>query len=111
MGTNFYFYEKPTCGECKRPHESLHIGKSSMGWMFSLKIYPEAKIWDLPDWEKKWAIPGSYIEDEYGSRVSPEIMREWIANRPAGHRRHPVDGKHILAPGDGTWDLVLGEFS
>lgn len=30
---------------------------------------------------------------------------------PNGLIRHTVDGRHCLANGDGTWDLIAGEFS
>lgn len=30
---------------------------------------------------------------------------------PNGLVRHKVDGRHCLANGDGTWDLIAGEFS
>ena len=54
MGTNYYLHEPPTnkCEHCGRQDEKepLHIGKSSVGWVFALHIIPEMGIEDLEDW-------------------------------------------------------------
>ena len=50
MSTNYYLFEN-YCEQCKRSDE-LHIGKSSVGWYFSLCVYPERKINSLDDWKK-----------------------------------------------------------
>lgn len=134
MGTNFYLHTGvcPTCGH----GAPRHIGKSSGGWCFSLRIYPEEGIHDLPDWERLWAVPGTVIRDEYERDVSVEGMREIITKRwwperlnhrsdeerrqffiqntavpgPFGLVRHAID-RHCVGHGAGTWDLILGEFS
>lgn len=135
MGTNYYWQEKAACETCGRPYEAKHIGKSSAGWCFSLRIYPGEGIHDLPDWERVWATPGSSIYDEYGQAVSIENMRKTIADRgrtpdwdrkPFGydswehfHRmNHSAQGpKGLLRhgrgaqAGEGTWDLCAYEFS
>ena len=42
MGTNYYFEDSSeVCECCGRGAESLHIGKSSGGWCFSLHVMPE----------------------------------------------------------------------
>ena len=131
MGTNYYWYEKPPCSNCKRPYEPLHIGKSSGGWCFSLHVIPERKINDLEDWEHLWRKNGSFIEDEYGQRVPADIMLDKIVNRsgecdnqwskkdyqqnyaepgPHGLARH-ILGYHCIKHGEGTWDCIIGEFS
>lgn len=78
------------------------------------------------------------IVDEYGAVVSVDEMVETITRRswmrgegvpamygswaefhqinqsepgPNGLVRHKMDGKHCVAHGDGTWDLIVGEFS
>ena len=45
MGTNFYWREtdEQVCPCCGRVNESLHIGKSSIGWAFQLNIIFESK--------------------------------------------------------------------
>lgn len=57
----------------------LHIGKSSMGWHFSLCIYPEFGINDLDDWER--LFDKYEIEDEYGDIISKDIMMDRITRR------------------------------
>jgi hypothetical protein len=138
MGTNFYYLEN-TCPHCKRGEHERHIGKSSGGWCFSLHVYPEDGVNDLPDWEKLFEKPGSIIKDEYGDVVSVKDMLEWITRRegkpwprsypemysswddfhrknhsmegPKGLLRYVRDGARCLGHGQGTWDLLVGEFS
>ena len=128
MGTNYYWYEKPPCCECGREFDRLHIGKSSAGWCFSLHVMPEREINELTDWRKLWEIPGSVIRNEYDEVVSVDQMLDVITNRswknnsyqteswlrknyatqgPNGLWRHTYNA----TPGDGTYDLVRGEFS
>lgn len=146
MGTNYYWVPQEPCPHCGRPYPGLHIGKSSAGWCFSLHVYPECDvekpedvIADLDDWRKRWAQPGSYIENEYCERISPADMEKWITERgprgslghcptgysswedfhyqndsqegPNGLLRHRVDGRHCIRHGAGTWDLCIGGFS
>lgn len=130
MGTNYYLYGQP-CPHCGRRDERLHIGKSSAGWCFGLHVDDERK--SLADWERAWADPAASIRDEYGDSVTPEDMRRVITERsrhpkarpwteleycqnsarpgPNGLVRHIVDGRHCIGHGEGTWDLITGEFS
>ena len=66
MGTNYYV-DLNTCPICKRPEETVHIGKSSAGWRFLFqlneKYYTDIK--SLKDW-----LEGKTIEDEYGTAVA-----------------------------------------
>lgn len=66
MPTNYYLHKKtdtcPTCGHREPPQ---HIGKSSVGWCFTLRIDPERGITDLDDWIAKWSAPDVYIQDEF----------------------------------------------
>lgn len=124
MGTNYYWYEEPTCPHCKRDCEPLHIGKSSGGWCFGLHVYPDCGIRSLEDWEKRWAVPGSVIKDEYGTVLSASEMRGTVTNRswpharqsespyavpgPNGLSRHKLDWNHCIGHGEGTWDYCVG---
>lgn len=85
MGANYYWIEEDTtCPHCERrdPEENrIHIGKSSAGWCFSLHVDPSIGINNLDDWLKLFAKPNSFIEDEYGYRVSVEEMIENITQR------------------------------
>jgi len=137
MGTNYYLHKKkvdicPTCGRSD-PFEPLHIGKSSAGWCFSLRVYPEDD--ELPqslcEWKKLWNLPNYTIIDEYHREVSPEEMLENITKRswgdsdrgagfyrsnhaiqgPNGLLRHRLEPGHCIGHGDGTYDLIAREFS
>jgi hypothetical protein len=135
MGTNYYWHPPAPnrCEHCGRADEvsPLHIGKSSAGWCFSLHILPDQGINDLPDWEARWATPGSHIEDEYGSILTTAGMRAFVTERsfpptrtwtpgeyamnhaepgPNGLLRHRI-GPHCVGHGAGTWDLIPGSFS
>jgi hypothetical protein len=129
MSTNYYLAK--TCGECGHS-ERLHVGKSSAGWTFSLHVEPDRDGFpsDLPGWSALFADPGWAIEDEYGRLLSEAEMTaviserswpagkhegfDWLANHaqpgPNGLVRH-TRGGHCIAHGDGTYDLITGEFS
>ena len=130
MGTNYYHHETPPCETCRREDEPRHVGKSSAGWCFSLHVYPDEGIRDLPDWQARWAR--GLLRDEYGRPVTPEDMlavitiRFGYAGTPAPdptwlRQNHAVAGPHSLARyriddrcighGDGPYDLMVGEFS
>lgn len=115
MGTNYYLHPKPPCTACGRPHEALHIGKSSSGWCFSLHVMPEDGIASLDDWRRLWSQPEARILDEYGEPVTVDEMERKITERShrlGGElRRHDLDGSHCIAHGPGTWDLIVGDFS
>ena len=79
MGTNFYVTEEAPCDKCGRGGSLRHIGKSSAGWCFSLRIYPEDGIHTLDDWKKFWE--GKHIENEYGEAFSIKDMLVCITKR------------------------------
>lgn len=112
MGTNYYLH-RDVCPHCKRSDSPLHIGKSSAGWCFALHVDEEAGINSLADWQALWASPGSKIMNEYGDNISPPEMLATITERihPRGLSRHIKDGRHCVGNGDGTYDLIRGEFS
>lgn len=138
MGTNYYLL-KNTC-PCDRSDEPKHVGKSSWGWHFSLHVIPEEGVNDLKDWKKLFKEKGTYIEDEYGRKVSIRKLVDVITKRKGSKEkdvypwgdykneadaleknhaekgldnlwRHKVDGQHCIGHGEGTWDLITGEFS
>ena len=118
MGTNYYWRETKNeyCGECGRPMPWLHIGKSSAGWNFSLRIHPNEGINNLENWKERWE-KGS-IWDEYGREVTVEDMLETITERSWGDkplRTHVGLGdshwRDITFYGGATWDLCNYEFS
>jgi hypothetical protein len=127
MGTNYYLH-KSVCEHCGRGDERQHIGKSSAGWCFSLRV--DDTVRSLDDWRAAWAQPGVEIKDEYGETVPPAEMERIILDRswprrgdslfdyvgngaepgPNGLTRHKI-GRWCIAHGDGTYDLIPGEFS
>lgn len=114
MGTNYYLHTKPDCECCGRPFESLHIGKSSGGWCFSLHVIPEDSINTLDDWRYLWNTEGAIIRNEYGETISTDEMESVITDRrwrDMFPTRHYIGGIHCIGHGEGTWDYITGEFS
>lgn len=124
MSTNYYLKNLSVCPHCGSdlasapeadPADGLHLGKSSAGWCFALRVYPEGEgehvIKDLVDWIPLFIKFG--VVDEYGSDISTEGMIRIITERkhPNGLRRHEVERGRCLGPGEGSWDLMIGEFS
>lgn len=139
MGTNYYLCPN-RCLHCGRSDEKKHIGKSSAGWAFALHVYPEDSIGDLKDWIPLFQDKKNHIEDEYGREISREMMLDVIRDRkgigrdwdkvpsmysswedfhrknysekgPNGLVRASVDNRRCIGHGEGTWDLMVGEFS
>lgn len=132
MGTNFYLHEPQpeTCPHCGHApdYEPLHIGKSSMGWCFSLHVIPEEGINTLEDWQQRWGKLGAVIKDEYGDAITPAEMLQRITEREgrAGSwdarslsANHAAPGPNHLARhagencaghGPGTYDYITGWF-
>ena len=108
MGTNYYM-TVDACPHCGRGRDELHIGKSSAGWVFSLNTHPDDGITGLDDWREAWKR--NPIRNEYGDAVKPEEMERTITARKTGLRRHDIDGRFCIAHGEGTYDLMRGEFS
>ena len=139
MGTNYYLH-KDVCLCCNRAAEIAHIGKSSGGWCFLLHCDPQGDVESIPrdlaGCIFKWSQPNCKILDEDQVQVPPEEMLEIIADRrgtpkilhgyknweqfhaendsqdgPRCLLRHRLDPRFCYAHGDGTYDLVTGEFS
>ena len=136
MGTN-YCIQFDKCKACGYTHKSYHIGKSSGGWVFGLHIDPENNIRDLDDVLNLCKL--GTIVNEYDEIVSMEKLLDVIKNRswepvrvyqdayyrnekeflrinhavkgPNNLMRSKIDGQHCIGHGDGTWDLIIGEFS
>lgn len=129
MGTNYYL-ETECCPSCKRPKDRLHIGKSSGGWCFSLHVDAGEGITSLADWQTLWSQPEARIVDECGVVITPAEMLRTITDRswpnkrdvdtryldmnhavigPNGLLRHRL-GSHCIGHGEGTYDLLPGEF-
>lgn len=134
MGTNYYLL-RDVCGHCLRERDRLHIGKSSVGWCFALHVEPgdAAHPQNLEEWRRAWSMAGAVIRNEYGDSISPAAMDEIVTKRgwepgaepnrkdfdyagnyaqpgPRGLVRSAI-GRYCVGHGDGTWDLIPGEFS
>lgn len=73
MSTNYYAHT----GD-----EVLHIGKSSAGWAFALRIYGA----DGPDNIEEWTLAidrADKIVDEYGNEIDAGLMLKRIQYKPA----------------------------
>ena len=135
MGTNYYAERAAgeACSHCGRSDvaERLHIGKSSAGWCFSLHVIPERGLNSLEEWKEYLRQPNITIEDEYGRRHTLSELLDRITNRaqavrsapnaqfmrennavpgPSGLVRNKID-RYCIGHGEGTWDLLTGEFS
>lgn len=130
MGTNYHWHEKPApCHACGHDDSKvLHIGKSSLGWVFMLHVDPEEGLNTLRDWRDRWLEPGSKILSEYGTLISIDQMLDiildrehtgevWSGMKQANNGAIPgprglYRGHKNFAPiDDATYDLVDGEFS
>lgn len=91
MGTNYYFLEPNPDYDEQDLVSSLvepkfiktHIGKSSMGWCFSLHVYPELHIRTLENWKNfiKNYQDECYIINEYNESLTKEELYDIIENR------------------------------
>jgi hypothetical protein len=131
MGTNYYL-KSPPCQACGKSDDPLHIGKSSAGWCFSLHVIPDRGLVSLEAWGREWTKLGLWIEDECGTKITDTEMLgiilnrrmnphnqfspQWLADNyamlgPNNLARSRIDGSHCVGHGDGTYDLIAGEFS
>ena len=76
MGTNYY-HKTNICPQCGRFDEA-HIGKSSAGWQFSFRGYPEIRSYK--DWIKELKRNG-VIYDEYGRGVTLREFKSMVASK------------------------------
>ncbi len=136
MGTNYYMYEN-ACDHCNRGDNKKHIGKSSAGWCFALRVYPEDGINTLEDWKKVLSGDKIIIKDEYGDIIQLAVLLSTITDRnwkrnweqkpasydswkqfhaanysergPYGLLRSRIEAT-CIGHGDGTYDLINAEF-
>src|SRR2546426_12067923 len=83
MGTNYYLNLKGNFIERMQDKQpiTLHIGKSSGGWCFSLHVIPERGINSLRDWYRLWRRDCNVIKNEYGDVMSIREMLSVITER------------------------------
>lgn len=133
MGTNYYIYISDE--DVAKDPEELHIGKSSHGWVFLLRVYPDRGINTLYDWMQHLLNYEHVIRDEYGNQIGiAEMLRtitlrsahkapgwgekDWVMNSaepgPNNLVRYNTESmkKYDIAVwhGEGTWDYCGYEF-
>lgn len=122
MGTNFYARSKP-CSCCGRSDKYGHIGKSSIGWSFTLRGYAGGDDSDydwvppsgLHTWDawKVW-LSDKVIVDEYGDEHSLADFEDRVTNRSHPNGLMVNDGTphgRKRRPGEPTWAICYREFS
>lgn len=124
MGTNYY--QKLDGGGTR------HIGKASVGWCFSLRVYPGLGINTLQDWVTLLNTGLSHpVEDGEGRSYTVEEFVDQVVARsyaaeplsesilasdptavvgPNGLLRCSVDGVMCVGHGSGTWDYIATDF-
>lgn len=117
----------------KNYYLTYHIGKSSSGWRFLLRVYPKQCIRYLFNWEDLFDNKDTKIVDEYGNEISKvEMLKEIIHKDPSkdllgkteiweeGCRKYEVRNGLMVHPlGNGvientdeeTYDVCEGDFS
>lgn len=127
MGTNYYIHCPNT--DPAQEGETLHIGKSSMGWVFSLRVHPDRGIRTLYDWMPTLLDYKNTIVDEYGRNCNLiDLLRtitvrsrdepvqwsdtDWTMNSAVQGPNNLVRGREHAqrTHGEGTWDYCNYEF-
>ena len=140
MGTNYYSVKRDvdynlfeSFWDLRGTEDCIHIGKSSVGWCFSLHIVPRLGINTIEDWIRMFIEPDRIIIDEYREIVPFDRMMGIITARgradpcnwtqemldrnfaelgPNNLVRHSINSASgCVSHGEGTWDLIVGEFS
>lgn len=108
MGTNYY----AVVSTCPNPDhdEHKHIGKSSAGWRFMFRWYPDERLDSVTRWHD-WLI-GKRIIDEYGADVDLgwlfDLVDQKRNDRP---HRETRDYAPTRFKSRATADFYAGEFS
>lgn len=136
MSTNYYLLKAPNLIERLSgvEPEPRHIGTSSIGWCFLLRIYPEDGITTIRDWYKLWTRPRNIIVDEHSYKIITDRFIEIVTKRDDppyvlsprpdhhctttgyGYERHPCGlarmkvGYEGCVGHGGTYDYVEGDF-
>lgn len=113
MGTNYYLtLPEETCPTCGHDtSRDLHIGKSSMGWVFTWRGYraedgPAKQALTMPsEWfaylEQETADRKRVIRDEYGDEVPFETLKNRVLGKrktglAVGHLGREVEGDFMI---------------
>lgn len=117
MGTNFFV--KPPDATSDDPDDWIHLGKSSAGWAFTFRGYPEAPsqtggpeivTWPVNDyasWHRLLAL--GEIFDEYGKPWTAEDLLVKIEGKRGGKHHLAGPGRFAFHDADGN-DCIPQEF-
>lgn len=132
MGTNYYVEDDPTCNNPEHT-ETLHVGKSSAGWIFGFQAYPEKGLISWAAWQA--FLTNKEIKDEYERSITFDEFRHLVESKQRSEGRDPgkknisrmdlavrrnpdIWGPHYIEPDpDREWsdpegyDFYSGEFS
>jgi hypothetical protein len=95
MGTNYYLKSKP-CYACGHSKNEKHIGKSSFGWQFHFRGYPEDSLVSFDDWMREFADENKVIVDEYGQNVKLQELIDLIESKKDGLNHYNVICGHPM---------------
>ena len=93
MGTNYYLL-KNVCPHCGTAEDTIHIGKSSGGWYFSLSVdtYDYEEWMNLIDNKKQ----NTQIMNEDGDVIPVHQMLMIMHNRKGTVKRHDLCKDEVL---------------
>ena len=99
MGTNYYLREN-LCEHCGR-YETLHIGRSSAGWTFGFRGYPEG---EGPRSAKEWreTMKKGTIVDEYDREVTQDWFWMLVEGKKQWNGRDAMNQARMAAHGPGN---------
>ena len=141
MGTNYYVADKSKyCEHCGRGEKTIHLGKSSAGWCFTLNVHPKRDIHNWKDILK--FVKGKKIFNEYDEHITLAEFIDVVEHRSWDYPRSEMDfscypyckslkdflkrNNAVLGPnnllrheisdfcighGEGTYDYIVGDFS
>jgi hypothetical protein len=89
MGTNYYVRYN-ICKKCNR-YDELHLGKSSIGWVFGFRGHEN--IESFREWEKFIKDNNCLIYDEYGRKHHWNDFLK-LVDRKSGGSKHTLDKYH-----------------
>ena len=133
MKRGFDYETAESFWDLRGTEDCIHIGKSSMGWCFSLHVVPELGINNIEDWIRMFIEPDRIIINEYQeiipfdkmmgvitarSRPDPctwdaeRLVRNYAELGPGNLIRHRIDPENgCVGHGEGMWDYITGDFS
>lgn len=134
MGTNYYLKSDEPFDGLGFDTTTIHLGKSSSGWHFSLHVYPKQGISNWNNWMVLLLVAiegdGAFIENEYGEKISFASFYDTVVNRKgrgtedcteaflksnytergyAGLLRHALLKGYCIGHSEGTYDYLIGE--